>query len=265
MRVFVCPSCTVLVSCAVKCTGHLNTIRSGGVSMRRNYWVVVANVVCAVAIVGCHDASLVEPTSAASSSPAAISLAPEGRPTFDISADIGGSSSVDFVVGPDGGTFAIGGNAVFFPAQSICDPATSSYGPGKWDAACSKLKSNIQIHAELRSLDGRTWVDFSPALRFVPSPNPNRWVYVMINTPAAQGASEFDLDQFNILYASSIGGALEDDAATDATMRTYVDTDRGISIRRVKHFSGYTASAGYYCDPRLSDCTAPPETAPAAP
>lgn len=251
------------MSCALTCTVHPNTIRLGGVSMRRrNYWVVVANSVCAIALAGCHDASLVEPTSAASSAPAVMSLAPEGRPTFDISAGFGGVNSVDFIVGKDGGTYSIGGNAVYFPANSICDPATSSYGPAEWDQPCSQLKGNIEVHAEVRTLDGRTWVDFRPALRFVPSNSARHWVYVMITTPAAQGASAADLDQFNILYASSIGGSMEDDAASDPTMRTYVDTDRGISIRRVKHFSGYTASAGFVCDPRVAECAGPVENAP---
>ena len=35
-----------------------------------------------------------------------------------------------------------------------------------------------------------------------------------------------------------------DDAATDPTLRTYVDTRTGISVRRIKHFSGYTALGG---------------------
>lgn len=253
------------MSCATKCTVHPNTIRLGGVSMRRrNYWVVVANSVCAIALAGCHDASLVGPASVESAAPTVMAMAPAGHPSFDISAGMGNSNSVDFIVGKDGGTFFIGGNAVYFPAGSICDPATSSYGSTEWDQPCSRLASNIQVHAEVRTLDGRTWVDFSPALRFAPSNSPERWVYVMMSTPAAQGVSAADLDQFNIMYAHAIGGSVEDDAATDPTMRTYVDTDRGISIRRVKHFSGYTASAGFVCNPGSPDCSGPVENAPEA-
>ena len=239
-----------------------NIIRFGGVAMRRNYWVVVANAVCVVALAGCHDGSLVGPAATSASAPAPMSLAPEGHPTLDISAGLGNSTSIDFIVGPSGGTYYVGSNAVYFPAGAICDPDTSSYGEGTWDSSCRAATGNVQIHAEVRSQDGRTWVDFTPALRFVPSRNPHNWVFVLMSTPGAQGASASDLAQFNILYAQSIGGATQDDAASDSTMRTYVDVGTGTSIRRVKHFSGYTASAGFVCDPSAPDCGGEPTSAP---
>lgn len=236
--------------------------------MRRNYWVVVANAVCAVALVGCHDASLVAPTSTAVSAPSSMLFAPTGHPTLDVSSTGSsapggsGSGSVDFVVEAHGGMFYVGGHAVYFPAASICDPATSSYGEGTWDSPCRPATGGVRIHAEEVTLNGRSWVDFTPALRFVPSVNPNRWVWMLMLTPDAVGASPSDLSRFSILYAHSVGGVTEDDAVTDATMRTYVDTWSGVAIRRVKHFSGYTASAGFVCDPSVQDCGAPPAEAP---
>ena len=35
------------------------------------------------------------------------------------------------------------------------------------------------------------------------------------------------------------------DAATDATLRTYVDPVSGTAFRRIKHFSGYAGNAGF--------------------
>jgi hypothetical protein len=110
------------------------------------------------------------------------------------------------------------------------------------------------VHAIVKKDGARTWVDFSPELRFVPSDNPAQWVWLFIKTPGARHAHG-DLSRFNILYAGSIGGATVNDAATDATMRTYVDTRSGTTFRRVKHFSGYLGTSGFTCDPNSEDCS----------
>jgi hypothetical protein len=174
-----------------------------------------------------------------------MSLAPSGRPTLDLAGNRGDSASVDFYVGPDGGVFFVGNNLVVFPSQSICDPATSSYGPTTWDEPCAPLASTLKVHAEARSADGRTWIDFKPSLRFVPSSSPSRWVWLAMYTPGAIGST--NLSTFNILWAQSIRGATVDETPTDATLRTYVDSFSGISIRRIKHFSGFTSQSGRDC------------------
>jgi hypothetical protein len=153
---------------------------------------------------------------------------------------------VDFTVGPWGGIFYTGNHAVVFPAQSICDPATSGYGTDVWDAPCAPLQSSLKVHAEVRRKNGETWIDFTPSLRFVPSTSPARYVWMVMYTPEAIGASG-DLSRFNILWANRIGGAKVDETPADATMRTYVDTWTGVSMRRIKHFSGYTSSSGRTC------------------
>ena len=179
-------------------------------------------------------------------SPSPISLAPEGRPTLDLTGGKGDSASVDVYVGPTGGLYFAGNHAVVFPAQSICDPATSSYGPSTWDEPCSPLQTTLKVHAEVRSTsDGRTWVDFTPSLRFVPSTSVSKWVWIVMWTPGAVGST--DLSNYNILWAKSIGGTTVDETPTDSSLRTYVDTFSGISIRRIKHFSGFTIETGKDC------------------
>lgn len=212
--------------------------------MRRNYWIVVANAVALAAVVGCRD-NIVAPSVAPTSAPAAQFQAPDGHPSLSL---IGGSLNdvTDFTVGPSGGVFFVGAHAVVFPAESICDPARSSYGPGTWNSPCPTLKGSITIHAVVRTQNGRSWVDFSPELRFAPSKNPARWVWMFMRTPEAVGATG-DLSRFNILFAESIGGVTTNDAASDPTLRTYVDTRTGISFRRIQHFSGYVV-AGFACD-----------------
>ena len=223
---------------------------------QRNYWVVVANVAVIAALAGCSDNTFVapsaQPDAAASSAPVTMMAAPQGRPSLSLSGTGPSNSTADFTVGPQGGVFFIGNHAVVFPAKSICDPATSTYGD--WDAACKTIGKPIQIHAVVRNESGRTWVDFSPQLRFAPSANPSRWVWMFMYTPDARGAKG-DLSRFNILYAKSIGGVTMDDAASDPTLRTYVDTHTGVSVRRIKHFSGYTASGGRTCDGISGECS----------
>jgi hypothetical protein len=222
---------------------------------QRKYWVVVANVAVLAALVGCSDNTFVAPTAQQSAStasaPTTMMMAPAGRPSLSLSGNSPLNTSADFTVGPQGGVFLVGNHAVVFPKQSICDPARSTYGD--WDAACKTIGKPIQIHAVVRTESGRTWVDFSPELRFAPSADPSRWVWMYMYTPEARGARG-DLSRFNILYAQSIGGSTVDDAVSDPTLRTYVDTRLGISVRRIKHFSGYTASAGRDCQDALGGC-----------
>jgi hypothetical protein len=218
--------------------------RSAGFHMRRNYWIVVANAVALVAVVGCRD-NIVAPSAAPSGAATTMFQAPDGHPSLSL---VGGSSneSTDFTVGPQGGVYFVGSHAVVFPAHSICDPARSSYGPGTWDSPCAVLKAPIKIHAEVRTEGGRSWVDFQPELRFAPSNNPSRWVWMFMRAPEAAGAKG-DLSRFNILFAESIGGQTTNDAASDPTLRTYVDTRSGLSFRRIQHFSGYVV-AGFAAD-----------------
>lgn len=215
--------------------------------MRRNYWVVVANVLVLGVLAGCRDNG-VSPLAVEDGAPTSMMLAPADRPSLSLSGGSSDDASAEFTVGPAGGVFFVGNHAVVFAAHSVCDPERSSYGPGTWDDACPVLSRPITVEAVVRTQDGRSWVDFTPALRFAPSSSPSRWVWMFMYTPDAIGASG-DLSQFNILYAGSIGGVTVNDAAEDATLRTYVDTRSGVSFRRIKHFSGYTASSGAACDP----------------
>jgi hypothetical protein len=219
--------------------------------MRRNYWVVVANVVVLAALAGCRD-SIVTPTAAPSSAaPVSMVLAPEGRPQLSLSGGGFESGATEFTVGPRGGIFFAGNHAVVFPANSICDPAKSSYGVGTWDSACTPITSSIKVKAEVRVLNGRTWVDFKTPLRFVPTNDASRRVWLFMYTPSAVGASG-DLSRFNILYATSIGGTVVDEAATDPSLRSYVDVRTGVTARIIKHFSGYVIGAGRSCESAIT-------------
>jgi hypothetical protein len=214
--------------------------------MRRPSRYSAGPLIALLALSACQD-GVVSPKASkfdapAAGAPAPMRLAPQGRPTLSLSGGLADSTSVDFVVGPNGGVFYTGNHAVVFPPQSICDPATSSYGPGTWDQPCAPLQTSLKVHAEVRRVNGVTSVDFTPSLRFVPSTSSSKWVWMMMYAPDAIGA-ESNLTAFNILWASSAFGPTVDEAIADTSMRTYVDTFQGLSLRRIKHFSGYQLGA----------------------
>jgi hypothetical protein len=227
--------------------------------MRCPSWFTAGPLLLLAALAGCGE-GVVSPSPSpiqapAASAPAPMSLAPRERPSLDLSGGLPDSASVDFLVGPTGGLFVMGNDAVVFPAQSICDPATSSYGPGTWDQPCTPLQTTLKVHAEVRHANGVTSVDFNPSLRFVPSTSASRWVWMMMYSPEAIGA-DANLSDFNILWASRLGGATVEEAVSDCSMRTYVDSLRGFSLRRILRVSGYTLGAERDC---TSNCyTSPP-------
>src|SRR5437868_4642731 len=88
---------------------------------------------------------------------------------------IGGTPVTSFTVPQTGGAawaLVAGQHRLIFGdgVGSICDPATSSYGPTEWDKPCTPATRPITITAKVwRTALGRVQVDFSPALRFVPT------------------------------------------------------------------------------------------------
>ncbi len=225
--------------------------------MRRINWKTVSTLVTMLVVAGCQESAVSAPQST-SGAPASMMLAPAGSPQLSLGEKSKDSDDADFTVTPNGGVFFVGNHAVVFPAHSICDPATSSYGPGTWDSPCTALKGAVKIHAKVRTAKLGTWVDFSPSLRFVPSDDSRNWVYMYMGTPSAVGAS--DLSKFAILFAPAIGAKGLDDASSDASLRTYVDTRSGITMRRIKHFTGYMTSSGRSCDPEVeTDCYPVPD------
>jgi hypothetical protein len=170
------------------------------------------------------------------------SARPVGAPSLDVitNAVAPDSLSADFTVTPSGGMFALGNNAVYFPAGSICDPETSSYGPGHWDEPCTPLDHSIDFHAEVRhdAVSGQSWVDFTPAVRFVPTDDPNQTVWMLMKA----GVDVTDDNYFGLAMQWMPTGSPDlavDEASTDSTLKTYVDIERDVVFRRVKHFSGY--------------------------
>ncbi len=146
----------------------------------------------------------------------------------------GATYSARFVVNASRSTvFSDGVNTLFFPAASVCDPATSSYGPGTWDEPCDPIRDDITIKVVATVANGLVTLDFSPSVRF----NPSRPVWFTTKNDAIKTTTE---PAKWAVFFNSGNGVLQDEGATDRSVVTYLDRTNGLAVRRIKHFSGYS-------------------------
>jgi hypothetical protein len=149
-------------------------------------------------------------------------------------------------------TLKAGDHVVTFPANSICDPATSGYGEALWDAPCTPLQTQITIHASWSNKLGHAFIDFQPALRFVPTNDPSR--YVTINMK-----DSWPLDttyHYPIFWLRPADSVWVDESLSDPSEASVEDLNGNRVQRRLKHFSGYLMGAGEVCDAFTSvDCS----------
>ena len=148
------------------------------------------------------------------------------------------ASGFQFTVDPTKNeTFVyMGEHKIVFPANSICDPATSSYGPTEWDMPCQPLSTPITVYADTMTLNGHPHLRFSPDLRFVPSADPKNWVMLYMKDPSA--SDPLLAPSLQILWEAP-DGSLIDERLSDPTLATQVQGSSSVVYRRVKHFSGY--------------------------
>ncbi len=124
------------------------------------------------------------------------------------------------------------------PAGSICDPS-SSYGLGTWDLPCTPATQPITIQAVWATRRGHGYIEFQPALRFVPG----KVVMLTIwDKVAIKNGSAF------IGWRDPNGGWVNE-ALTDPSLKTWIAPGGFMATRRIKHFSGYNIISGESCDP----------------
>lgn len=148
--------------------------------------------------------------------------------------------SARITVTPSGGWFFLGRHAVYFPPNSICAPE-SSYGPEEWDAPCEPAREALTFDVEIVRRDGRSWLDFTPHARFVPSSSKRGWVLLFMST-SPQLASVAAREP--ILWSPAIGVPGVDESIEDRSVRTRHLPGTSIAWRRIKHFSGYNVGVG---------------------
>ncbi len=138
----------------------------------------------------------------------------------------------------------LGNHVLVIPAGGVCDPATSGYGPELWDADCEPLSHSIIITATTLSDDeGHPYVDFEPALRFVPTKETNLYLHDGPRTDAVLMAIDY----------CNADVVCVDEAANDSSLVTHRVGMSRFLVRRIKHFSGYTVAAGEPCSGTITD------------
>ena len=150
-----------------------------------------------------------------------------------------------FVVDPtQPTTIRVGDHSVYFPANSICDPATSGYGESLWDSPCTPVQAPITITATWKSNLGHAFVQFSPDLRFVPTSDPSQFVMITMK-------DYWDLNpdyHYPIFWYRPTDGIWVDESVSDPSLVSTEDITGNKVTRRLKHFSGYLVGAGEVCD-----------------
>jgi len=140
-------------------------------------------------------------------------------------------------------TYTFGQNWISFPAHSICDPATSGYGPSLWESTCTPIRRPIAVTVHWSSRGGFAYARFTPELRFVPADagTTSRWVILSLHAQKRLKPS----DVYSILYNGTGTTGWIDESISDPTLRAWLDPLRNSIVRRVKHFSGYMVAAAY--------------------
>lgn len=152
-------------------------------------------------------------------------------------------STALLLVTPSGGEYQLGRHAISIPAGSICDPRTSGYGPELWDAPCDPIRRPMLIRVSIADVDGFHVMRYAPQLRFVPTDDPARYVRLFMHTGAISLPQA--ADQLRIFYLAEPDGTPVDESLTDPTQRTFLDLERGLAYRRIKHFSAFAIRSGY--------------------
>jgi hypothetical protein len=147
-----------------------------------------------------------------------------------------------FTVNPlDGKLIVFGknsGNVVAIPANTICDPKLTLYGPATWLLPCTLAKSSVSF--EVRSwtdATGTPHADFYPDVRFSPSaPVPVR---LYLQVPAT-----FNYADAYIPYCNALNVCVNEELL-DPELTSYVSPVKDVGYwvyRTLRHFSGYVVA-----------------------
>jgi len=167
---------------------------------------------------------------------------PNGNSAFS---DSGGNENVaTFTVNPNfPWTYTFGQHWIYFPAHSICDPATSGYGPTLWDTPCTPLAKPIQVTVHWSTKGGLAYASFSPELRFVPAGDNDFAHWVILSLHDRQRLNQSDV--YTVLYDAAGSEGWVDESLTDPTLHAWLDIFHNSVVRRVKHFSGYLLNGNW--------------------
>jgi hypothetical protein len=146
-----------------------------------------------------------------------------------------GNSVVFRVNNSDGVTQEIGEHILYMQPGAICD-LSSSYGPTTWNSDCKPLRGSVTITATVfQGANGEPYIDFQPAMRFVPK----KQAYLFLRADRAN--SDTQMQRLLINYCNNLGYCV-DESLTDASLKPFRLDEYDVVGRRVKHFSGYVVA-----------------------
>jgi len=217
--------------------------------MRRSLLLVLGLSAGATLFAACGDLARA-PSEPAARPPAVLAVPPIALNGGHRDTTVSFSVTIDPTVET---VYSDGISTIRFPARSICDPATSTYGPSEWDAPCAPATAPITVPVSVVIKGGRMTLHFHKDLRFAPSADPTRQVMLTMNVPAVKESQ--NLRRFAIFWMPTGTMNLVDEARTDPSVVTRVNRSAGQLVRRLKHFSGYNVHLGIYtdCTPYVDD------------
>lgn len=154
-----------------------------------------------------------------------------------------------FSIPAAGGKLRVGDFWLDFPANSVCNPATSGYGKRFWDKPCATINVDFPITATYWWENGEAFIEFFPDIRF----DPSKLVLISSKRPALIGVSGISGYQIWYWTRGLKGRTRIDEAVADKSVRTLFDPVTGEVFRRVKHFSGISLNSGQPCDDTVGD------------
>jgi hypothetical protein len=198
-------------------------------------FIIATGFATSLLLAACSDT----PTQVSSSRPSVRMPAPTKTAFAIVSHQVAGDTALSLITldtEQEDSFLLPDGAKITFPAGSVCDVETSSYGVGEWDQPCDPQRTNVNITV-------RAWVDsaghprldFSPRMRFNPAAAP---VVISMVTSDPRGTS------LGINYCPDGADECIDESLTDADLVTWHQPATGTYFRRVKHFSGYNVSVG---------------------
>jgi hypothetical protein len=144
--------------------------------------------------------------------------------------------------------FSLGPNRLEIPANAVCALGTSGYGPSFWDKPCTPETRPVTLIVTVKGASSSNpQVDFKPAMRFNPQTKVNLYFYVprVSKEDAKNWLILYCGNNSNVSSGSGSSGSCVNEAATDWSLRTYVDYSASVLFRRIKHFSVYRVDSGY--------------------
>jgi len=213
-------------------------------SMRRYVPLLIAG--SAFIAAACQDATAPTRSPAAKDLPTIAAFGGGAHSFASLVNDVAenNAQTIVFSLSPGGGRADVGGFTVSYPADAVCDPAASTYGPTEWDEPCTTLTDAITVTARFWFDNGIAQSEFSPDIRF----NPAKTVTLSTIINAVKGLDDnaFTRAIFSIGYTRRVATLryFINDAATDPRLATSIDFTSGRVSRTIQHFSGYFVQWG---------------------